>query len=60
MSFSAPRPEVPQAPAAPNPIPMFGEKPGQKKPKQKSMQTSFLGQGDIPQNNAGTKTLLGQ
>lgn len=59
MSFSAPTPSVPAAPAAPSPAPIYGEKPVQGKPKRKSMQTSFLGTGDIPQQNAGTKTLLG-
>jgi hypothetical protein len=55
---------LPPMPAAPAPPPAFGMIQGQK-PGRKSMQTSFLGTGDIanpvgPGSSAfGGKTLLG-
>lgn len=53
-------PPLPSIGAAPPPPPMFGAQPSQKKPQQKSMQPSFLGNGVVPTGQQlGTKTLLG-
>lgn len=59
MSTPAPAP-LPKTPDAPAPPPMFGMNQQQKKPKAQSTQPTFLGSGDIPQNNPGGKTLMGQ
>ncbi len=53
--------QMPQAPGATPPPPIFGQGPQQKKPQAKSTQPTFMGQQDIPQpGQLGAKTLLGQ
>lgn len=54
-------PQLPVPPAAAAPPPMFGAAPQGKKPKQQSMQPTFLGEGAKPlQGQLGQKTLMGQ
>lgn len=62
MSFAAPdTPPLPVVPGAPTPPPVFGERAGQKKKPQQSMQPTFLGTQATPQaGQVGSKTLLGQ
>lgn len=61
MSLDTPDPAQINLPGQPIPPPMFGQQPGQKKPKGKSMQPTFLGSGSVPQaTQLGQKTLLGQ
>lgn len=60
MTSTPSTPPLPQVPGAPPPPPMFGQNAAQKKPKQQSMNPTFLGTGDIPSNQGAGKTLLGQ
>lgn len=62
MSFDSPSPQLPAVGTAPPPPPLFGADPNNSgsKPKKKSMQPTFLGNGTTPtQGQLGQKTLLG-
>lgn len=64
MTFgnSSDKPQLPAVGQSPTPLPLFGSDPGTaKKPKAKSMQPTFLGNGTAPTpGQLGNKTLLGQ
>lgn len=61
MSFDTEKPQLPAVSSAPPPPPLFGADPNSSsKPKKKSMQPTFLGNGTAPtQGQLGQKTLLG-